>query len=433
MHVAFDCRHPLVMLDRWEHMAKQTEGMEHGLEVVAPAAAQTLRGALADALGSIRANTLKPLQFSRDLGLDKSLGWKISRFVTEEDAVVAYRHLPGRSGMKIVVDRLAASGVPDAMLKRIGTALDDLDKVIVKHAGDRDTFDMMISSLSPQLAKERHEEFRRLSFHGNSATWGVQARLQVAVHVVAPGASGDRIDLAISNALVDLRRLRTDVSWAVARSWRFSDTGETLNTMRNSPIDPTSPADGPPVIRALSTSPLPPMTARREPERPIVRYELAPGPIGNAGACTCVTGWFDREIESIYRTATDIHGEHAVSLSTPVETLYFELYVHRDMPFAHNPTLHVFSQLPGGPLYPRDGDNAGRLDIPADIVRLGGGVGGAAPSTVNAEYPRHRELIETTAGALGHPLSEYVGFRVRMAYPPIPTMAVFRYTLPERR
>jgi hypothetical protein len=413
-------------------MTTDANGHEYGLEIVAPAAAQSLRGALAEALGAIHANTLKPLQFSRDLGLDKSLGWKISRFVVEEDAVAAFRHLPGRSGMKIVVDRLAASGVPDAMLKRIGTALDDLDKVIEKHAGNRDTFDMMISSLSPHLAKERHEEFRRLAFQGNSATWGVQARLQLAIHVVAPSASGDRVDLAISAGLIDLRRLRTDVSWAVARSWRFSDTGETLNTMRQLPIDPSTPADGLPVLSAFSTSPLPPMVARREADRPIVRYELASGPIGNTGACTCVTGWYDRSVESIYRTETDVHGEHAVSISTPAEALYFELYAHKDMAFAHHPSVHVFSQLPGGPLYPRDGLSAGRLDIPLEIVKLGGGVGGGAPSTVNPEYTRHRELVETTAAPLGHPLSDYVGFRVRIAYPPIPTLAVYRYDLPAR-
>ncbi|MFT3684690.1 MAG: hypothetical protein QM783_07120 [Phycisphaerales bacterium] len=403
---------------------------EHGLEVVAPAAAQSLRGALAEALGAIRANTLKPLQFSRDLGLDKSLGWKVSRFVGEEDAVVAFRHLPGRSGMKIVVDRLAASGVPDAMLKRIGTALDDLDKVIEKHAGNRDTFDLMMASLSPQLAKERHEEFRRMAFQGNSATWGVQARLQLAIHAVAPSATTDTVDLAISAGLIDLRRLRPEVSWAVARSWRFSDTGETLNTLHQRPIDPAAPKDSLPIMTTFSTSPLPPMVARRETERPIVRYELEPGPIGNTGACTCVTGWYDQGVESIYRTETDVHGEHAVSLSTPAEALYFELYVHKDMTFAHNPTVHVYSQLPGGPTYPRDGINGGKLEIPLEIVRLGGGR--TAPSTVNPEYTKHRELVEATVGALGRPLTEYIGFRVRMAYPPIPALAVFRYELPTR-
>lgn len=414
-------------------MTTQAKEAEFGLEVVAPAAAQSLRGALADALGSIRANTLKPLQFSRDLGLDKSLGWKISRFVTEEDAVVAFRHLPGRSGMKIVVDRLAASGVPDAMLHRIGTALDDLDKVIEKHAGTRDTFDLMISSLSPQLAKERNEEFRRLAFQGNSAIWGVQARLQLAIHALTPSATPGKVDLAIAGGLVDLRRLRTDVSWAVARSWRFSDTGETLQNLRQRPMDPLAPENGPPILTGLSTKPLPAMSARQEPGKLITRYELDPGPIGNTGACTCITGWYDKGVESMYRNETDVFGEHAVSLSTPVEALYLELYAHKDLAFAHNPSVHVFSQLPGGPIFPRDGINAGRLEIPLEIVRLGGGNPGAVPSTINPEYPRHRELVETTVGSLGYALNDFVGFRLRLPYPPIPTVAIFRYDLPEKK
>lgn len=405
---------------------------ETGLEVVAPAAAQSLRGALAEALGSIQANTLKPLQFSRDLGLDKSLGWKVSRFVMEEDAVVAFRHLPGRSGMKIVVDRLTASGVSEAHIDKISAALAELDKVIEKHAGSRDTFDLMVSSLSPQLSKERNEEFRRLAFQGNSAIWGVQARVQLAIHVVKPSATTGLVDLALAGGLVDLRRLRNDVSWAVARSWRFTDTGATIANDRHRPIDSDSPADGPPVMTAFSTNPLPRMSARRELDRPIVRYELDPGPIGNTGACTCITGWYNAGFETMYRTETDVYGEHAVSLSTPVECLYLELYAHKDLVFAHNPSVHVFSQLPGGPIFPRDGCNAGRLEVPMEIVRLGGGANRPAPSIVNPEYPRHRELVEATVASLGCGLSDFVGFRLRLPYPPIPTVATFRYELPER-
>lgn len=403
-----------------------------GLEVMAPAAAQSLRAALADALGSIKANTLKPLQFSRDLGLDKSLGWKISRFVTEDDAVLAFRHLPGRSGMKIVVDRLAASGVTSQLLDRVGAAVDELDKVIETHAGSRDTFDLMISALSPHLAKERNEDFRRLAYQGNSAIWGVQAKLQLAIHAVAPSATAGTVDMAIAGGLVDLRRLRSDVSWAVARSWRFSDSGETLHADNQRPIDPSEPANGPPVLRAFSTQPLPAMSMRTETGSGIRRYELDSGPIGNTGSCTCITGWKSVGEETIYRTEKDMHGEHLVSLSTPVETLYLDLYVHKDMPFAHDPGVHVFSQLPGGPLFPRDGLNAGKLNIPIEIVRLGGGLNGQAPSIINPEYPRHRELVETVTGSLGHTLSEFVGFRVRLSYPPIPTVALFRYTLPQR-
>lgn len=403
-----------------------------GLEVHAPAAAQTLRGALADALAAIRVNTMKPLQFSRELGVDKSLGWKISRFVTEDDAIAAIRHLPGRQGMKIVVDRLTASGVPSNLVDRVGNALSDFDRVIETHAGDRDTFDLMITGLSPQVSKERNEEFRRLAYQGNSAIWGVQARLQLALHVVAPSDIPGKVDLAIVGGLVDLRRLRSDVSWAVARAWRFSDTGETLKKPQQRPIDPDAPLNGPPVMKSFSTSPLPSMSARQEPDKPIVRYELDPGPIGNMGACTCITGWYDTGVETIYRNETDIHGEHLVSLSTPVETLYLELYAHKDMAFAHNPELHVYSQLPGGPLFPRDGVHAGRLDLPVEVIRLGGGVNGSAPSTVNPEFPRHRELVESAVRSLGKSPSDFVGFRLRLPYPPIPTVALFRYALPEK-
>jgi hypothetical protein len=387
-------------------------------------AARTLRRALLDALGAVGFSATKPLQFSRDLGVDKSLGWKVARFITEEDEIAAIRHLPGRPGMKILVDRLQASQVPPGLLGQVSGAIDDLDQVIVQHAGDRDSFDLMLQSLSPSVAREKHEGFRRQAFAGNSAIWGVQARLQLAIHVVAPGKSDDGLSLALSAGLVDFRRLRPDARWAIARRWRTTDAGNTVGSAFT-PIDPNAPKDGPPILTAFSTTPLPPLAARQEPDRPITRFEIDAGPIGNSGACTCLTGWSNPDSASRFRSESDQFGEHFVTLSTPVEMLYFELWVHRSLEFAMHPRLGVYSQLPGGAIYPRDGKEAGKIEIPVDVTEI-------SDDLITEEYPRHAELVETTLAAVHGKLAEFRGFRVRMPYPPIPTAAVLRYELPNR-
>jgi hypothetical protein len=397
---------------------------EMSLEEVAPAAARQLRGALLEALGAVGFSASKPLHFSRELGVDKSLGWKVARFITEEDEIAAIRHLPGKPGLKIVVERLHASRVPTVLVDRVSGAIDELDQMIVRHAGDRDSFDLMLQSLSPSVAREKHESFRRQAFAGNSAIWGVQARLQMAIHVVAPGKTDDALSLALSAGLVDFRRLRPDARWAIARRWRTSDDGGTVRSTHQ-PIDPRAPKDGPPILTDFSTNPLPPLAAREEPDRPVTRYEIDAGPIGNSGACTCLTGWSNLESASRYRSASDQVGEHFVTLSTPVEVLYLELWVHKSLSFAMQPKLSVYSQLPGGAIYPRDGKQAGRIEIPAEVTQIG--------DDLNTEdYPRHKELVQTTLRAVGGQIGDFVGFRVRMPYPPIPTVAVLGYELPSR-
>lgn len=399
-------------------------GAQAGLEIAAPAAARRLREALLESFGAVGVSASKPLQFSRELGLDKSLGWKVARFITEEDQIAAIRHLPGRPGMKILMDRLRTMPVPAGLVARVSQAIDELDQVITQHAGDRDSFDLMLQSLSPSVAREKHESFRRQAFAGNSAIWGVQARLQLAIHVVAPGKRPDELSLALSAGLVDFRRLRSDARWAIARRWRTTDAGGTVGT-GYVPMDPLAPKDGPPILTAFSTSPLPPLAAREEPDRPITRFEIDAGPIGNSGACTCITGWSNPDSASRYRDQSDQFGDHFTTLSTPVEVLYLELWVHQSLDFAMQPKLGVYSQLPGGEIYPRDGKEAGRLEIPVDVAPIMG-----EPST--EDYPRHTELVATTLGALGGRVEEFRGFRVRMPYPPIPAAAVLRYELPSR-
>lgn len=46
--------------------------------------------------------------------------------------------------------------------------------------------------------------------------------------------------------------------------------------------------------------------------------------------------------------------------------------------------------------------------------------------------PRYRQIIETVLEGLGHSANDFVGYRLRMRYPPIPTLPVFRSALPER-
>ena len=40
--------------------------------------------------------------------------------------------------------------------------------------------------------------------------------------------------------------------------------------------------------------------------------------------------------------------------------------------------------------------------------------------------PRYRQLVETVFERLGHSATDFAGYRLRMRFPPIPTLAVFR-------
>jgi hypothetical protein len=387
--------------------------------------AHRVRASLAETLSQLGIDPTKPQVMSRQLGLDKSLAWKTSRLVSDDDPFAAMPRLPGRSGQKILIKALEQAGATRDALKSVQDSMDEFERLVEIHAGDRETLEVMVANLSPQGASERDETSRKLAFQGNSAIFGVQARVQHTLHVVTPSATPDYVDIAVINGLVDLRRLRSDTPWAVAILRSYNDAGIEKEYGHVATLDgQTLPPNTLPLLKDFSSPHLPPLLTSRTTDGG-VRFELPPGTVGNTGACTCVNGWISRAAGCIRRTPDDQFGEHGIHWNTPTEVAVFDLFVHRSLTFAHHPKAVVYSQLPGGPTYPRDGHERGMLPLSEPLIELG-----APPELTAPELPKYRSLVETATRALGFPTTDFVGFRLRLRYPPIPTMTVFRYALP---
>lgn len=388
--------------------------------------AHRVRASLAETLSQLGIDPTKPQVMSRQLGLDKSLAWKTSRLVSDDDPFAAMPRLPGRSGQKILIKALEQAGASVESLKSVQDSMDEFERLVEIHAGDRETLEVMVSSLSAQGAPEREETSRKLAFQGNSAIFGVQARVQTTAHIVAPSKTPDYIDIAVLNGLVDLRRLRADTPWAVAILRSYTDSGVEKEYAGVTAMDGGKvPSDGLPLLSAFSSPQLPSMLKSRTTDGGI-RYELPGGAVGNTGSCTCITGWISQAAGCLRRTPDDRFGEHAVHWNTPAELAVFDLFMHRSLTFAHKPRALVYSQLPGGPIYPRDGHERGILPLSEGMIELG-----SPPELMTPELPRYRTMIEMGCTSLGFLAGDFVGFRMRMRYPPIPTMAVYRYELPE--
>lgn len=393
------------------------------------AAVQGVRGALAEIVAAADVDATKPQQMARDVGLDKSLSWKLSRILNEEDAVATALHLPGKAGLRIVLRSFEKAGASEQSLNALRNAVSDFDRMIEVHCGDRETLELMLGHLRRDGQAQHDEALRKKSFQGNSAIWGVQARVHIAAQFAAPSASDpDVLDFATVSGLVDFRRLRSEVPWAVASVRQYSDDGTVKPVDQWEPIDQSMGSGEVPLLREFSTHP--PPNVRVAPGLPgITRYEIVEGPVGNTGVTTCLTGWIDREVAVRHRTESDRFGEHVVSINTPAELLIFDLFVHRDIGFNMPPQLLLYSQLPGGPLYPKGGRDRGILPLREEIIRLGEG----PPDMVTPEIPRYHVIMEQAMRRLRDDPSKYMGFRLKLRYPPIPTMAVYRHTLPEPR
>ena len=128
-----------------------------------------------------------------------------------------------------------------------------------------------------------------------------------------------------------------------------------------------------------------------------------------------------------YRSEDDTIGEHVARMSTPVEVLVHDLFVHQDLKHAFAPDVGLYSQLPGGPMYPGSGRNQGELPLHERVIDLGQGTSGL----MTLEVPQYKVMLQSVYDRLGWDADAFHGFRFKMRYPPIPSLAVLRYDLPE--
>lgn len=294
------------------------------------------------------------------------------------------------------------------------------------HAGDRDTLEAMLGGLyrSSDLA-ERAEQQRKAAFRGNSAIWGMQSRVQVCVNVIAPSEDPDFVDLAWVSGLVDFRRLRHETVWSIACARKFDDDGNPIDLGDIESLDPNFEGDDTaPLMGEFCSKPVPDIKLNFGTDG-YLRFELSDGPIGNTAATTCIIGLLGRRF--VRRTAItgNVLGEHIARLYTPAELLIHDMYVHSDLQNAMDPEIHLYGQLPISPKYPGGGREASKLPHHQDVQSLGSSTAGA----VAPELHWYRKMIESVFERAKWDAREFRGFRFRLKYPPIPSVAVFRYPL----
>jgi hypothetical protein len=390
------------------------------------ASLRRIRSALIETLSAIGADPTRPTVLARQLGLDKNLAWKVSRIATDEDLLGVVPRLPGRSGVRILLESLSRSGASDESLEMVKAAFINFDDMAERQAGDRDTLERMLSSSRRGSAGESEEAHRKQAFQGQSAVWGVQARVRVATYFVLPSAAAGKLDLATLSGLVDFRRLRPDVPWPVASVRVHKDDGSAIPIGTPTPLDPGLKPGDVPVMRQFCTGVLP--TLRAVPARDgFHRIEIGEGPVGNAGAANCFIGYVSRAIVEPRRTGDDRFGEHQTLLNTPAELAVMDLVVHRSLAFARRPRFALYSMLPGGPVYPFEGRERGLLPLSESVVDLGP----SSPDLTLPEVPRYQSMVETALAQLGASPADFFASRLKLRYPPVPSLGVFRYDLPE--
>lgn len=390
----------------------------------ARAVVRGLREALSEVLGALRADPGDHQDVARKLGLAKNLAWKVTKIIQEDDPAQALEQMPGGPGLRILLERIDHSGVERSMIDAVHHAVAEYERLIELHSGDRATLEMMTSELSPSGSSQRDEHHRKLLFQGASYVWGVQARVNLKLGIVGPGAEPGTLDFASVNGVFDFRRIRQDAGWVMASRRSTNDDGTPMATSASEPIDPRSGGEQVALMLDYCSNPPPPM--RRYIEGGSTHFELVEGPVGNTGALTCVIGAIQRRIP-YFRSATNEFGEHTAICDLPAELLLMDVYFHQRFEFARHPERCLYSEMGAYIPYPGRGRHRHKLPLHEPLLELGND----PLPVVTPEVPRYNQMVRTVFERLGWNPSEFFGVRMKIAYPACPTAVVLRYKLPE--
>ena len=393
---------------------------EHARAVV-----RSVRGAFSELLTSVGADPQAPQDFGRRFKLNKNLAWKISKVVQTDDPAVALAQMPGPAGINIFLRSVETAGGGGALLETARQAVSEYDELIRTHSGDRATLEIMASALSPANRRQRDEYHRKQLFQGGSYVWGAHAKVNLKVGLVGPSSEPGLLDFASVNALIGFRRFRPDVTWVMASRRSINDDGSGMPYPALEAIDPRySGADQAPLMEDFCSQPLPEL--RKVDTAGGVNFELAEGPVGNAGASTCVFGAIQRNIPYC-RTPENEWGEHSADSDTPAESLVVDLFIHERFTFAIPPEGALYSELRASRPNTARGREKNRLPLSEPLQDLATGPLLVATPSV----PNYRQMVQAVFDRMGWDPRQFHGFRMGIAYPPFPTAFVLRYRLPD--
>lgn len=385
------------------------------------ASVQGLSGALTEALAAVGADPSAPQAMSRRYGINRNLAWKLSKIVHARDAYAAVRHLPGTAGVGILLEALARAGAEEPEIAGLRDAFTAFEDMVTVHAGDRATLDLMLSSRvgddDPGV-----EASRKLAFQGNSAIWGIHAKLRFGTQIVALNPEDPKlIDVASFGGYRGFRRLRADAEWPLVFKVAIKSDGST-NPAVWEPLDPSA-GDGPPLLNAFCSPELPELRPVDVPHG--TSYQLPPGGVGNTAAFNCTFGWLTRACNPIYRTDGNDRGAHSYPLNAPAELAQFDLLLHRDLPVTGKPELAIYSRLEEGMGIPTPQSPKYHLTVRERLQDLGDPAVVATP-----HLPKYSRMMQAVAERAGWNLDEFRGYRFTLRYPPIPTVPTLWYPLP---
>lgn len=386
---------------------------------------RSVRNAFGMIAAALPGSPLRANELQKALSIDKTLAWKIATVINDDDSFSAAKQLPGPAGIDIFLEAVRKKNVPSNLIEQARSSIRDFEDLIRIHAGDRASFEMMISGFATRDRYKIQIGHRKAAFQAQRYVWGVEAKTHLGATFVSVAAHDpSRVSVVYIRGYVGFRRIRPNVSWVIARPRHLDNDGKIRDVCTRLPLDPCLGSTDVPLMRDFCSASLPEL--RKVPLNDgFYEVEVVEGPVGDTAAVTLITG---EKLPELPRYS-DEHNRFArtgVHSFTPAETLIIDVVIHQDVFGRVKPDLAAYSEIGGGPLFPSSRHRP--LLPPLEQVEY---LGKGSQVMHTPDVPDCPRLAQAVFSTMGWEESRFDVFRARVPYPVVPASYMLTYPLPE--
>ncbi len=396
-----------------------------GLDAEINAVARRLAESIASVLDALPGAARRPQELARRLGLDKVLTSRLLKALRQHDPLACLHLLPGPEPLRRFVEAAARATSPSELHESTRRAIDAFDSLIRREAGDRATFDSMLSAWLPESRAGIELRHKQAAFRAMSHLIGKCVETHLGAVLMYPSADGEHVDSVFLQALLGLRRMRPDA--VIKLAMRSIDvTPPVMTTLDGRPAHSIED------IRQDEFCYQPPAQIDKHKIGEATRYTLGGRGFGPRALVDFVCAYRMSGVLKRYRKPGSAAVEREYTFNgvrTPARTLLYDIFVHESVYPDVPPSLSIYDTVFDGVASVNDPTrDLDRLPLTETIQPLGWGVDRCRA----ADVPRYVELVRHLCEQVGWDGRQFRGYRCRIDYPVYGSQVVVSFAPPAR-
>jgi hypothetical protein len=377
---------------------------------------EELRPALAAVLECLSPSVARATDLGRLLNLDRNLSWSLFNAAHAHDARTLPSLLPGQRAMERFFAAAALHGVPDSAIDRARAAFDRFERLVARHARNRDAFVTMVAEIGAANGESANTgadaKHKRSAFRATSLLRGRQARVGLHSMVVHPSQRQGVLDRVFLKGMIGVHQTRRGMPLHTAfRRWQRPASADPLAVAPYEALDPRESApEAIGLLRDFCSQPPPTFRIKARSES-FVSYGLVADGLGASSEVTYFTGHIARASAALPGAAPETDLALSTGIEMPTEVNISEVLIHESIWDDRLPAVNVYDwPLDGSPAEFSDED---LLPTAEKVFCLGRGLEGGRTPLV----PRYVEMLAYVMERVGWNPAEFRLFRSRIDHP----------------